>query len=104
MNPFLLGMITGVVLALLNFLASTFYSSRIISHSNKMTSIALTLIGFIARLTMIGIIFYGLTTVKSIHFQTSLITFVIFFTLCTIWKATRAYREAKLLIKQQTEM
>jgi hypothetical protein len=103
MNPILLGMITGIVLALLNFLASTFYSSRIISHS-KMTSIALTLIGFITRLTMIGLIFYGLTRVKWIHFQTSLITFVIFFTLCTIWKATRVYREAKPLMKQQTEI
>jgi len=103
MNPIFLGMITGIVLALLNFLASTFYSSRIISHS-KMTSIALTLIGFITRLTMIGLIFYGLTRVKWIHFQTSLITFVIFFTLCTIWKATRVYREAKPLMKQQTEI
>ena len=69
-----------------------------------MTSIVLVLIGFITRLTMIGIIFYGLTRVKWIHFQTSLITFVIFFTLCTIWKATRVYREAKPLMKQQTEI
>lgn len=104
MNPLLLGIVTGVTLALLNFLASAFYSSRIISHSNKMTSIALTLIGFVTRLAMIGVIFYGLTKVKWIHFQASLITFVIFFTLCTIWKATRVYREAKPLIKQQTEM
>jgi hypothetical protein len=103
MNPFFLGIITGAALAFLNFLASAFYSSRIITHS-KMTSIVLFLIGFIGRLTMIGIIFYGLTRVKWIHFQTSLITFVIFFTLCTIWKATRVYREARPLMKQQTEM
>jgi len=103
MNPFLLGSVTGIALALLNFLASAFYSSRIISYS-KMNSIALALIGFVTRLTMIGIIFYGLTRVKWIHFQTFLITFVIFFTLCTIWKATRVYREAKLLMKQQTEI
>jgi len=103
MNPLLFGIVTGVTLALLNFLASSFYSSRIISHS-KMTSIALTLIGFVTRLATIGIIFYGLTKVKWIHFQASLITFVIFFTLCTIWKATRVYREAKPLMKQQTEM
>ena len=103
MNPFLLGGVVGVALALLNYFASAFCSSRSISHS-KMTSVVLVLIGFIVRLTMIGIIFYGLTRVQSIHFQTSLITFVIFFTLCTIWKATRAYREAKPLIKQQTEM
>jgi hypothetical protein len=103
MNPILLGIITGGALALLNFFASAFYSFRIISHS-KMTSIAFVLIGFVTRLTMIGVIFYGLTKVKWIHFQTSLITFVIFFTLCTIWKATQVYREAKPLMKQQTEM
>jgi len=103
MSPYLLGIVVGVILALLNFLASTFYASRIISHS-KMTSIALALIGFVTRLGMIGIIFYGLTRVKWIHFQTSLITFVIFFTLCTLWKATRVYREAKPPMKQQTEM
>ncbi len=104
MNPFLLGGFVGITLALLNFLASGFYSSRIISQSNEMTSIVLTLIGFIARLTIIGVIFYALTRVKWIHFQTSLITFVIFFTLCTIWKATRFYREAKPLMKQKTEI
>jgi hypothetical protein len=104
MNPIIPGMIIGIALALLNFSASTFYSSRIISQSNRMTSIVLTLIGFIARLTMIGVIFYALTRVKWIHFQTSLITCVIFFTFFTIWKATRVYREAKPLIKQQTEM
>jgi hypothetical protein len=103
MNPFLLGVIVGVTLALLNFLASGFYSSRIASDS-KMTSITLTLIGFIARLTLIGIIFYGLTRIKWIHFQTCLISFVIFFTLCTIWKAARVSREAKPLMKQHTEM
>ena len=102
MSPFLLGVIIGVALALLYFVASAFYSSRIVSHS-KMTSIALVLIGFIVRLTMICIIFYGLTEVKWIHFQTSLITFVIFFTLCTIWKTTRVYREEKPLMKQQTD-
>ena len=102
MNPFFLGMITGVALALLNFSASTFYSSKLISDS-KMTSIAFTLIGFILRLTILGFIFYGLSKVKWIHFQTSLISFVIFFTLCAIWKATRVYRETKPLLKQHTE-
>jgi hypothetical protein len=94
--------IAGVALALLYFLASAFYSSRIVAHA-KMTSVALALIGFIARLMMIAIIFYGFTRVKWIHFQTSLITFAIFFTLCTLWKAARLYREAKP-VKQQTEI
>jgi len=104
MNPVLMGITTGVVLALLNFSASAFYSSKVISHHAKMTSIGLVLIGFVTRLTMIGVIFYGLAKIKWIHFQTSLITFLIFFTLCAIWSATRAYREAKPLVKQQTEM
>ncbi len=103
MNPFLLGVITGVTLASLNFFSSAFYSSKIISHS-KMTSIILVLIGFVTRLMIIGIIFYGLTKVKWIHFQTSLISFVIFFTLCTIWKTAQVYRKAKPLIKQHIEM
>jgi len=103
MNSILLGMIAGVALALLNFLASGLYSSRVTSHSG-MTSVVLILVGFIVRLTMVGIVFYILTRVKWIHFQTSLITFAIFFTLCTLWKATRIYREAKPQIKQQTEI
>ena len=103
MNSILLGMIAGVALALLNFLASGLYSSRVTSHSG-MTSVVLILVGFIVRLTMVGIVFYSLTKVKWIHFQTSLITFAIFFTLCTLWKAARIYREAKPLIKQQPEI
>ncbi len=104
MNPVLMGIVTGVVLALFNFLASALYSSRVISRHAKMTSIALVLIGFVTRLTLIGIIFYGLTKIKWIHFQTSLITFLIFFTLCAFWNATRTYREAKPMMKQQTEI
>ncbi len=103
MNPFLLGGIVGAALALLNFLALAFFSSKIISQA-KMISVALALIGFAARLTLIGVIFYTLTKVRWIHFQTALITFAAFFTLFTIWKATRVYREAKPLMKQQTEM
>jgi hypothetical protein len=103
MNSILLGMIAGVALALLNFLASGFYSSRVTSRS-QMTSVVPVIIGFVVRLTMVGIVFYILTRVKWIHFQTSLITFAIFFTLCTLWKAARIYKEAKPLIKQQTEI
>ena len=102
MNSILLGVIAGVALALLYFLASGFYSSRVVARA-KMTSVALALIGFVARLAMIAIIFYGFTRVKWIHFQVSLITFAIFFTLCTLWKAARMYREAKP-VKQQTEI
>ena len=67
MNSILLGMIAGVALALLNFLASGFYSSRVTSRS-QMTSVVLVVIGFVVRLTMVGIVFYILTRVKWIHF------------------------------------
>ena len=103
MISFILGGIVGIGLALLNFWASTFYSSKILTRS-QITSTLLTLIGFIGRLTLIGVIFYLLTRVTWIHFKTSLITFVIVFTLCTIWRATRFYREAKPLLKQPTEI
>jgi len=103
MISFILGGIVGIGLALLNFWASTFYSSKILTRS-QITSTLLTLIGFIGRLTLIGVIFYLLTRVTWIHFKTSLITFVIFFTLCIIWKAFRIYREAKPLIKRHTEI
>ena len=102
MNSILLGVIAGVALALLYFLASASYSSRVVAHA-KMTSVAFALIGFVARLAMISIIFYGFTRVKWIHFRTSLITFVIFFTLCTLWKAACMYRETRP-VKQQTEI
>ena len=103
MDPFFLGIMVGVALALVYFWASAFYSSRVVTRF-KTISVALALIGFVGRLTLIGIVLYGLTRVKWIHFQTALITFIIFFTLCTIWKAARLYREAKPFIKQQTEM
>jgi predicted tellurium resistance membrane protein TerC len=103
MDPFLLGITVGIALALLYYLASAFFFSRVVTRFRTI-SVALTLIGFVGRLTLVGIILYGLTRVKWIHFQTTLITFVIFFTLCTIWKAARVYREAKPFIKQQTEM
>jgi hypothetical protein len=103
MGPFILGSAVGIALAILNFWASIFYSSKILTRS-QITSTLLALIGFIGRLTLIGVIFYLLTGVTWIHFKTSLITFVICFTLCLIWKATRVYRETKPLLKQPTEM
>lgn len=103
MSPFLPGVIAGAVLALLHFFAAGFYSSRIISRA-KMTSAVLVLMGFFVRLTLLGVIFYGFTKIKWIHLHTCLITFVISFTLCMVWKAIRVYREAKPLAKQQTEM
>ncbi|MDP2969563.1 MAG: hypothetical protein Q8P64_10230 [Deltaproteobacteria bacterium] len=92
MNPFLSGTMVGFALALLNFLASTFISSKVIYRS-KLTSVVIALGGFIARLTGLGLIFYGLTKVKEIHFQTALLSFVFCFTLFLILKTMRFYRK-----------
>ncbi len=92
MNPLLFGTIVGIALALLNFLASTFISSKVIYRS-KLTSVVIALGGFIARLTALSLIFYGLTRVKEIHFQTALLSFAICFTLFLIIKTMRFYRK-----------
>ncbi len=82
----------GIALALLNFLASTFISSKVILRS-KFTSVLIALAGFMARLTALSLIFYGLTGVKEIHFQTALLSFVLCFTLLLIIKTMRFYRK-----------
>ncbi len=82
----------GIALALLNFLASTFISSKVI-HRSKLTSVLIALGGFMGRLTALGLIFYGLTRLKEIHFQTALLSFVLCFTLLLIIKTLRFYRK-----------
>lgn len=82
----------GIALALLNFLASTFISSKVI-HRSKLTSVAIALAGFIVRLAVLSLIFYGLTGMKEIHFQTALLSFVLCFTLLLIIKTMRFYRK-----------
>jgi hypothetical protein len=99
MKPFLIGNLVGIILALLYFLASAFYSSRVVS-SSKMMPVPLALVGFVTRLAMIGSIFYGLSKIKEIHFQTALITFVLCFTACTIWKTARSFRHTGSLIQK----
>jgi len=82
----------GLLLAFLNFLASTFISSKVI-HRSKLTSILIALGGFLTRLTALGLIFYGLTWIKEIHFQTTLLSFATGFTLFLIIKTLRFYRK-----------
>jgi len=99
MKPFLIGNLVGITLALLYFLASAIYSSRIVS-SSKMMSVPLALVGFFVRLATIGLIFYGLSSIKEIHFQTALITFVLCFTVCTVWKTACSFRNTGSLIQK----
>ena len=102
MNAFLLGGIVGFILALLNFWGSTFVSSRSLGHP-KLTSMALSLGGFIARLTILILVFYGLSKVRGIHFQTTLVVFVVGFTFCLALKTLRFYREVKLMRQKLTD-
>lgn len=91
MNPFLSGTMVGIALALLNFLASTFISSKVV-YGSKLTSVILALGGFIGRLTILSLIFYSLTKVKEVHFPAVLLSFVFCFTFLLIVKTMRFYR------------
>jgi hypothetical protein len=102
MNSFFLGGMVGVTLAILNFLASAFTSSKAVS-SFKSLSVTLTLVGFIVRLALLSLVFYGLSKVKTIHFQTALLTFALGFTVCLILKAIHSYRKIGTLKPEPTE-
>ena len=96
MSPFFLGGVVGVILAILNFYASLYVSFKTISTLG-MSSVALTVLGFFARLLLLGLIFYGLASVKEIHFRTALISFIAAFTVCLIWKASRLYQKTRTM-------
>lgn len=100
MNVFALSGMVGILLALLDFFGSILYSSRV-TMASKVTSVALTLGGFIGRLGILSIIFYGLSRVKSLHFQVTLLSFVLCFTLCLILKTLFFYRKLQS-VKQKT--
>ncbi|RPJ11689.1 MAG: hypothetical protein EHM36_01000 [Deltaproteobacteria bacterium] len=93
MKPLLLGNLIGILLALLYFSASAFYSNRFVS-SSRITAIPLTLVGFGLRLIILALIFYGLSGINGIHFKAALITFVLAYSVCAFWKASRLFREA----------
>ncbi len=84
----------GILLAILDFFISTYYSSRV-TMASKVISVLLTLIGFITRLGILGLIFYALAHVKSIHFQMTLFSFALCFTLCLFIKTIIVYQKWK---------
>ena len=103
MNSFLLGGIVGVGLALLNFFSSTLFSSKTI-RVTKLTSVVWALGGFVARLMILSLLFYGLSKVKGIHFQTTLVIFAFSFTFCLILKITQFYQELKFFKQKTTQL
>jgi hypothetical protein len=92
MKSFLLGNVIGILLALLYYWASARYSSRIVS-SSRISAVPLTLVGFGIRLIILSLIFYGLSGIPGLHFKAVLITFVIAYSVCTFWRASRLFRE-----------
>jgi len=96
MNPFVLSSGIGILLALLDFFGSLLYSSRITMVS-KVTSVALALGGFIIRLGMLSLIFYGLSGIKEIHLPMTLLSFILCFTLCLVLKTALFLRKLKSL-------
>ena len=102
MNVLVLSGMVGILLALLDFFGSILYSSRI-TMASKVTSVALTLAGFIGRLGILIAMLYALSQVKSIHFQITLLSFVLCFTLCLVLKTMFFYRKLKS-VKQKPLM
>jgi len=102
MKPFLFGNIIGIVLALLYYWASVRYSTRVVSSSG-ITAIPLTLVGFGIRLIILAFIFYGLSRINGIHFRATLITFVLAYSVCTFWKASRLFRDTGTLNQKPIE-
>lgn len=94
MDQMVLSGVVGALLALLDFFASTLYSSRV-TLTTKLTSVALTLGGFLGRLGILSLIFYALAQVNSIHFGVALLTFALCFTLCLVLKTMIFYRKLK---------
>lgn len=86
----------GILLAVFDFFISTYYSSRV-TMASKVTSVLITLMGFLGRLGLLGIIFYGLAHVKGIDFQITLLTFALGFTFCLILKTVMVYQKLKSL-------
>lgn len=92
MDQMVLSGMVGALLALLDFFASTLYSSKL-TLVTKLTSVALTLAGFLGRLGVLSLIFYALAQVKFIHFRMALLTFALCFTLCLVLKTMILYRK-----------
>ena len=91
-HPILLGAGVGLLLALANFYISLTLSSKALTTSLIKSEIII-LFGFLFRLTALGFIFYGLSKVDALNIITTLVTFLIGFTLLLIWEIRYFYRE-----------
>ena len=86
-NPLVLGIVAGFLLALINFYVSVFLSSRTKMRS-IITSGIIIISGFVFRLTVLGVIFYGLSKISLLNIVAVLITFLVSFTILLVWEVT----------------
>jgi hypothetical protein len=103
MNSFVAGALIGITLALSNFYVSTRLSAKLLTVS-KVTSVGLAVGEFIARLTILSLLFYGLSKIKTVHFQTALVAFLLCFTGCLILKTIRFLRNSVSFTHKQAQM
>ncbi|ODS36798.1 MAG: hypothetical protein A7315_04570 [Candidatus Altiarchaeales archaeon WOR_SM1_79] len=94
MNPWILGAVTGALLAVANFCVSMAIASRAI-RSSKIISIAFVLGTFLARLILLFLAFYFLARVEIIHLPSALVAFILCFTVLIFWEMRIYYRKAR---------
>ena len=94
MIAWILGAVIGVLLATANFFASVAIASKAI-RSSKMISIAVVLGSFFVRLLLLFLAFYCLSRVEMIHLPSTLLTFLVCFTVLLFWEMRIYYRKAR---------
>jgi hypothetical protein len=94
MIPWIFGPAIGVLLALANFSASVALSSVAI-RSSKAISIAVVLGGFFVRLLSLFLAFYFLSRFNVIHVPSTLLAFLVCFTVLIFWEVRICYRKAR---------
>lgn len=100
-TPALFGVIIAFALALANLYASAFILCRAIEIS-KATSQALILFGFVGRLTVIGLVFFLISRIRQINLFTTLITFVLIYTVLAFSDLKLASRTTKASASDKT--
>jgi hypothetical protein len=84
-SSLILGSIVGLSLAFAQFLFSSFLSSKAVSTS-LLRSEMVMLFGFLFKLIVLGLIFFGLSRVPALHFVAMLISFLIGVTGLLVWR------------------
>lgn len=95
MTPWILGAMSGIVLALANFFASIALSSRAL-RSSRIISIAFVLGAFFVRLVLLFLAFCFVARSEKIDLSSALLTFAVCFTVLLFWEVMIYYRKAQI--------